>query len=201
MNRQILNILIVLLLAVLGWLLFGWNPNDEMPMHLTESSQPQGGDFQLNNESGRFTLSDHRGKVVLLYFGYTMCPDVCPTSLAMMQGALREMSEEELTQVQGVFVSVDPERDSAGRLKEYTHYFHDHILGTTGSTEEIAQAAKRYGSRYRVVESDSATGYIVDHTSLTYVIDKQGVLQTILPHGTPPLGILQAVRPLLLDPQ
>lgn len=199
MKKAVPLVLIVILAGVLGWLVFGWAPGDTGHRALEGRAGPAGGDFTLESAKGEVSLSDYRGKVVLLYFGYTWCPDVCPTSLSMLAQALTQMGEAELEQVQGLFVSVDPARDTPERLAEYTDYFHPKIIGATGSKEEVAEVAEQYGVAYRKVESDSATGYLVDHSSFTYVIGRDGELVTRLGHGTPPGEILKAVRTLLQD--
>ena len=199
MKKAVPVVLIVILAGVLGWLVFGWVPDEGGHRALAGKSGPQGGGFTLESAQGEVSLSDFRGKVVLLYFGYTWCPDVCPTSLSMLAQALTQMSEAELEQVQGLFVSVDPARDTPDRLAEYTDYFHPKIIGATGSKEEVAEVAEQYGVAYRKVESDSASGYLVDHSSFTYIIGPDGDLVTRLGHGTPPGEILKAVRPLLND--
>ncbi|OOZ42381.1 hypothetical protein BOW53_00510 [Solemya pervernicosa gill symbiont] len=198
MKQRLPYILLLLLTSALIWLLLFWSPNSPDLTHLLKHNQSRGGDFTLSGNGGEpFDLKQLRGKVGLLYFGYTTCPDVCPTSLALMKIALGNMSEKELEQVSGVFISVDPERDKPQRLMEYANYFHTNIVGTSGSRAEIDEAARRYGVMYRKVESDSAVGYLVDHTSATYVIDKQGKLHTTLAHGTPHAEILKTVRALL----
>lgn len=168
---------------------------DEMP---DLSDEHNGGDFTLYSSQGKFSLQQLRGKVVLLYFGYTKCPDVCPTSLSIMSQALNELSGDELKSVQGVFVSVDPERDTYQRLDEYVSYFHPSILGVTGSESEIAEVAKRYGVAYSKVELEaSAFGYAIDHSSAIYLLTPEGELRYFFPHQTPSFVILEAIRYIL----
>lgn len=202
MNNK--NTLAIALIAVLGvalvWVLFLWNPtNDESIKHsnLALSAAPIGGDFTLEIQDKDLSLGDLRGKVVALYFGYTQCPDICPTSLALLTQALSQMTEEELKGVQSIFVSVDPERDNVTRLKEYVTYFHPNIIGATAEKEIIDDIVKRYGAAYKMVESNSAVGYLVDHSSYTYLIDKQGKLQKTLSHGTESEILLKEIRELL----
>ena len=163
------------------------------------SATPVGGDFTVEILNKDLALKDLRGKVVILYFGYTQCPDICPTSLALLTQALSEMTEQELSGVQSIFISVDPERDNTARLEEYTQYFHKNILGATAEKEEIDRITTLYGASYNIVESDSAMGYMVDHSSYTYLIDKQGKLRHTLAHGTSSDKILEAVRGLLSE--
>lgn len=179
--------------ALLVWTLLFWKPETTA----TAPAQPAGGDFTLQSVNGPVSLSDFRGKVVLLYFGYTSCPDICPTSLTLMRIALSQLNEAELAQVQGIFVSVDPQRDTPERLAQYSSHFHPNIRGITGTDEQVAEVASRYGAIYQVAEGDSAMGYTVDHSSVTQVIDQQGHLVGSLPHGSMPTLILQEIRSLL----
>jgi protein SCO1 len=157
-----------------------------------------GGDFVLHSSQGEFSLKQLRGKVVLLYFGYTKCPDICPTSLSTLSQALNELSEDELKSVQAVFVSVDPKRDSFQTLDNYVSYFHPNLMGVTGSESEIAVVAKQYGAQYeKIAIEGSSFGYTVDHSAVTYVITQTGELRFIFPHETPSFAILEAVRYLL----
>ena len=168
---------------------------DDIP-GVTEA--PPGGDFVLHSSKGPFSLKDYRGKVVLLYFGYTKCPDICPTSLSFMTQALNGLDDDELKKVLGVFVSVDPKRDTFELLDEYVAYFHRNLMGVTGSEKEITDTAALYGAQYYEVELEgSAFGYSVNHSAVTYLIAPDGELRFIFPHGTPPSVILEAVRHVL----
>jgi len=204
MNKK--NSLALFLIAILGialvWVVFFWQPvKDQTVKHtnLALSGKPVGGDFTVEIQDKDLSLKDLRGKVVVLYFGYTQCPDICPTSLALLTQALSQMSEEELAGVQSLFVSVDPDRDNVTRLKEYAAYFHPNIIGATAEKPVIDDIVKRYGAAYRMVESDSAVGYLVDHSSYTYLIDKKGKLRKTLAHGTAPDIVLKEIRSLLAE--
>jgi protein SCO1/2 len=197
MQKSLLIAVIALLIGVLSWLLFAWQPPREpvAPPPLVEA--PKGGDFTLQGPQGPVSLSDFRGKVVMLYFGYTWCPDICPTNLALFSRVLNELQATELSQVQPIFVSVDPRRDNLARLQEYSEYFHPRLLGITGSDAEVAQAAALYGVAYRAVNPDTDENYAVDHSADTYLIDQQGDLVQRLPHGSSAENLLKAVRRLL----
>lgn len=184
---------LAIVVALLMWSLLFWKTETVA----TAPGLPPGGDFTLQSASGPVSLKSLRGKVVLLYFGYTSCPDICPTSLTLMSIALSQLTKEEQTKVQGLFVSVDPKRDTPERLAQYSHHFHSNINGITGSDEQVAEVASRYGALYQVAEGGTAMGYTVDHSSVTYVIDQQGKLTTTLPHGALPKSILQEIRSLL----
>ncbi len=169
---------------------------DEVP---ETSEVPPGGDFTLQSHAGPISLQDFRGKVVMLYFGYTKCPDVCPTSLAYMSTALNDLAVSELKGVQAIFISVDPQRDTPELLKAYVEYFHPSYLGVTGSDEEIAEVSRRYGAKYYQVEMEgSAFGYSVNHSAAVYLIDQDGTLRFIFPHQTPPSVMLEATQHLLV---
>ncbi len=191
--KKLLPIVIALLLGACVYVFFFWQPVEHSV--LNSHSEPKGGDFTLHSLSGPVSLKDFRGKVTLLYFGYTMCPDICPTNLSIMANALSQLTEQELAQVQGIFISVDPERDTMKRLSDYVDYFHPSLLGLSATPEIIRELADRYGVAYqKVVQEDSATNYVVDHSSETYVVDPQGKLVERLNHAAPPQEIIAAIK-------
>lgn len=203
MNNKRLPLSIIAILGIaLFWVLFLWTPAvDQATKHqqLDLVAAPTGGDFTVETKDKDLSLKDLRGKVVVLYFGYTTCPDICPTSLSLLTQALNQMSENELPNMQSIFISVDPDRDNATRLDKYTKYFHENIIGATAEQDEIDRISKLYGAAYKKVESNSAAGYLVDHSSYTYIIDKNGKLRESLVHGTQPSEILKVVRNLLVE--
>lgn len=195
--KIILVSILVALSLLLFWAITVWQPSGTQsdihsPLGLVEA--PRGGDFTLHSPSGPLALHDLKGKVVLLYFGYTSCPDICPTSLGFTSQALASFGKTEQEKVQMLFVTVDPERDTLDKLKIYTAYFHPSILGLSGTPEEIAKVAKSYGAVYAKQETGSAGGYVVDHSAYTYVIAPDGTLFKILDHGTPPAQVVEAIR-------
>jgi protein SCO1/2 len=187
------------LAGILVWAVVFWNPggpSDHMGSGVTTMA-PTGGDFTLRAATGPVSLQDFRGKVVLLYFGYTQCPDVCPTSLAQCVQALSGLAKSELDQVRLLFVSVDPQRDTPARLKEYAEYFHPNMAGVTGSEEEVARAATLYGSSYTRQPPRADGSYAVDHSSFVYLIDRSGKLAASVPYGTPAETLRERIRGLL----
>ena len=157
-----------------------------------------GGDFTLDSAAGPISLSDYKGKVVAIFFGYTHCPDVCPTSLSALAQAIKQLAPDEQDRVQGVFVSVDPERDTPERTGAYAAAFHPRFAGLTGSPEAIAEVAKRYLVLYeKVAMEDSAMGYAVDHSAIVYVLDRDGVVKTVVRHSDSPAKIAQTLREVL----
>ena len=193
MNKA-LSFFILILAGMCLYVFFFWQPAVDSDHTMLATAEPKGGEFTLNTLSGSISLKDFRSKVVLLYFGYTMCPDICPTNLAMMSNAFNQMDENELSHVQGIFISVDPERDSVEKLTEYTHYFHPSILGMTSTPDVIRALADRYGVAYQKAVQKSVANYSVDHSSEIYVVDPQGKLVERLPHAAPPADILAAIR-------
>jgi len=155
---------------------------------------PPGGDFTLQGKDGIVSLSGFRGKIVIVYFGYVTCADICPTSMALIAGALRQLTPEERQRIQGFFVTVDPERDNAQIVSNYAAQFDSHFTGLTGSLPQIREVAARYGVQFQKVPMRSAMGYAVDHSSATYVINEQGRLVQVLKHGSSSAQILEAVR-------
>ncbi|KEA62846.1 Cytochrome oxidase biogenesis protein Sco1/SenC/PrrC, putative copper metallochaperone [Marinobacterium lacunae] len=170
------------------------------PQNIQASGQQLGGDFTLTSEEGPVSLSDYKGKVVVLYIGYASCPDVCPTALAVLSQALRNLSPEQSEQVQGIFISVDPERDTPEKLAQYARFFSDRMTGVTGSREQIDAVVRQYGAFYRMVDmKDSALGYAVDHSSRLYLIDRHGALAGTLIHNSTPTELGQWLQRLLED--
>ena len=200
MSERILMTIAGLLAALVLGLAFFWQP--ELPERpLPRAALPEGGDFTLQSADGPVSLKDFRGKVVLVYFGYTYCPDICPTSLAATSEGLKQLTPEELARVAMIFVSVDPKRDTPARLKEYVNFFHPAIVGVTGAPEEIAAIAKRYGVFYAEQKVETAgDGYVVDHSADTYVISTAGQLVGKIAHATPPDQVVETIRKYLNQP-
>lgn len=143
-----------------------------------------GGDFELTDHTGgRTRLADLRGHAVLLFFGYTHCPDICPTALADMRlvvGRLAERSDR----VRVVFVSVDPERDTPEALRAYVTHFDPRFLGLTGTAAEIDAVTRRYGAVYEIGPRDARGDYPVGHSAFTYLVGADGTLVAMFPYGT-----------------
>ena len=167
--------------------------HEPIPQHL----QNMGGDFTLQSADGPVALKDLRGKVVLIYFGYTNCPDACPMTMANWASAFKQLTEEERLRVQGMLVSVDPERDTLKGLKEYTTYFHPNIIGVTGSDEELRQIVSLYRSDFEIEHDEDSENYSVAHMSFVYVIDPQGNLRDLLAHQSIPEEIVKSIRHVL----
>ncbi len=140
--------------------------------------------FTLTGPDGKpVNLADYRGQAVLLYFGYTFCPDVCPATLAEVAKARRQLGKD-AEKLQVVMITVDPLRDTPEKLGEYVTHFDPSFIGLTGNENEIATVATIFGIYYEKQEGSEATGYLVDHTASVIVIDQEGYLRLIYPFGT-----------------
>jgi protein SCO1/2 len=160
-------------------------------------------DFTLSDAQGRpFRLSDQRGSLVLLFFGYTTCPDICPATLGEMKEVRERLLKdsrlaEKAETVRFVFITVDPQRDTPERVGQYVSTFDPTFIGLTGSEAELEPVWKSYGVYRALSETESAAGYLVDHTTRVYLIDAEGNLRLTYTFGTPVDDILQDVRHLL----
>ena len=133
-----------------------------------------GGDFSLTGPEGMtISLEDFRKKVVLVYFGYTFCPDVCPITLSKLKLIMSDLGEN-AKNVQVFFISIDPERDSYERLKDYVPYFHPTFIGLTGSEADISAVAKKYQTIYMKQKVESEAGYLMAHTDVVILVDQNG---------------------------
>lgn len=133
-------------------------------------------DFVLDSsQGGEFQLSEHRGKFVMIFFGYTFCPDVCPTTLFEMK-QVKQGLKENADWLEFVFITVDPERDTADQLGRYLSSFDDNFYGLSGTEEKLSKVWEDYGVYREIQETDSAIGYLVDHTSRLYLINPEGEL-------------------------
>ncbi|MFM2600544.1 SCO family protein [Vibrio fortis] len=142
-----------------------------------------------------FDKSDARVRIV--YFGFTRCPDVCPTSLAMLAGALNQLSEEEVANVRPMFISLDPERDAAEASYEYAQYFHPNMEGLSGPLDITTALAHNYGVIFRKSELEgSELEYTLDHSSYFYFLKPDGTLITKVPHTLTPAPIVDAIKKL-----
>jgi cytochrome oxidase Cu insertion factor (SCO1/SenC/PrrC family) len=156
-----------------------------------------GGPFSLTDQRGRaVTDRDFHGRVVVLFFGYTFCPDICPTDLQIVAEALDKLGPR-ADGVQPLFVTIDPQRDGPAQLAEFTALFSPRILGLTGTSEHIADAAKRYRVYYAKAKGGDGDAYTMDHSAFFYLLDRQGKLAEVLPHATPADRLAAALTNLL----
>lgn len=197
--KQLLGILLALALGVGGaWSATRWFGDDAHSLLSSNPNLASGGDFALQSANGPVSLGDFRNKVVIVYFGYTACPDICPTSMATLKQGLKRLTDAELAQVQGIFISVDPERDTPEHVQKYAQYFHPNIMGVTDKPEVLAEIAKRYNVTYRKVGMEgSSMGYTIDHSALLYLIGKDGRVKKQVQHVVPADELAGDIRQLL----
>jgi protein SCO1/2 len=153
--------------------------------------------FVLTGPDGQtVNLEDFRGKAVMIYFGYTFCPDVCPATLVELAKA-NQLLGEDAEGLQVIMVTVDPQRDTPEKLETYVTHFDPGFLGLTGTADEIAAAATPFGIYYEKREGSEATGYLMDHTASVIVLDPEGHLRLIYPFGTSGEDIAEDIRHLV----
>jgi protein SCO1/2 len=153
-------------------------------------------DFTLTDQDGQpFRLSDLRGRVALLFFGYTNCPDICPTTLSEFK-RVKALLGDDAQRVAFVFVSVDGARDTPERLAAYVRAFDPQFIGLTGDDAALRPIARDFGVFYQRVNYESDANYLVDHTASTFVVDQQGRLRLVFPYGTDPSAIVTRLRAL-----
>lgn len=196
------------LLAILGIaLVLGIGLTYRLMMMGTETNSSGtasiGGPFELVNQDGKtVTQDDFKGKYMLAYFGYTFCPDVCPTELQVIGTALDMMPDDVANEVTPVFFTVDPERDTVEAVAEYVPYFHDRMVGLTGTVEQTTAAAKAYRVYYAKSipegQSEDTDTYLMDHSSFVYLMDRDGQFVRHFNYGTSPedmaKGVTEAVK-------
>jgi protein SCO1/2 len=155
--------------------------------------------FALTDHNGvPRSLTDFRGKVVMLTFGYTHCPDMCPTTLALLAGALEGMGAD-ARDVQVLFVTVDPKRDTPQVLRQYVPAFHPSFLGLYGDAESTARTAREFKAHFELRPPNEHGGYTVDHSGQVYVFDAQGRLRLFIRPEASPDSIVRDVRTLLTE--
>lgn len=196
-KKRITPVAIILFLVVLAGGIYGYRYKSEYSQTIPEHLRNMGGDFVLQSANGPVSLKDFRGKVVMMFFGYTNCPDICPLTLTHWAGAFEKLSDHELGDVRGLFVSVDPGRDTPEVLKNYTEYFSSNIIGATATHEELKKITAQYRSDYHLENEGKGTDYLVDHMSFVYVIDQQGRVRDLLSHDSTPEEIVTSLRKLL----
>lgn len=202
MNNSILRITLFSVLALIVAGLFAWqygflSPDGRRPGG--SGIAAIGGPFTLTDHTGtQRTEKDFQGKLMLIYFGYTYCPDVCPTALQVMSVAVNNLGEKAKA-ITPIFITVDPERDTVAHLKDYVKNFHKDMIGLTGTEDEIKKAAKVYRVYYRKAESGENTGkdYLMDHSSVVYLMDREGRYVTHFTHQSQSTDIEARIREML----
>ncbi len=187
--KALLAVWIVVLLGFVSWIT--WD--------MLQGKQPSiGGPFTLVDQDGRTVTSDSlKGKPTLIYFGYTYCPDVCPTSLLLMQNAVDKLGPDGAKKVNLVFITIDPERDTPKALKGYVENFGPTFIGLTGTPDQVAAAARAYRVYYQKVPGKDGAPYLMDHSSIVYLLDRSGRFVAHFTHEAKAEAIAAGVQRLL----
>ena len=159
---------------------------------------PIGGDFTLTNQDAQpFELASLRGKVVLVFFGYTMCPDACPTTLSKLSAAYARLTDEERARVKALYISIDPERDTPTVMKEHLTYFGVDAVGLTGSPEDTAKVARQFGAHFERSSEPTAAGYLMSHTVSMFGLDARGQTRLLIDYEANVDTVVRSIRQLL----
>jgi protein SCO1/2 len=177
------------------------SPTERRPVE-TESAElpilPIGGEFALTDHHGQpFSLSSLKGEVALIFFGYTMCPDACPTTLSKLSSAYARLTPEERARVKTVYITVDPERDTPAVMKEHLTYFGVDAIGLTGSVEDTARVARQFGAHFEKTSEKTAAGYLMSHTVSIFGLDDQGQTRLLIDYEASVDLVVKEIRALL----
>lgn len=168
--------LILMLGGAAAWIVL--KPQTQVTQTRSSGEALIGGPFELVDQFGQARSdADFLGDYMLIYFGYTYCPDICPASLGIMTQAIDQLEESEKAKAERitpVFITVDPERDKVENMKDYAEHFHPNMVAMTGTPEQIAKAAKAYRVYYAKAEDDSSSDYLMDHSSVFYLMGPDG---------------------------
>jgi len=156
-----------------------------------------GGDFTLHSSNGDVSLKDYREKVLLLYFGFINCPDACPVTLSNWAKAFKKLDEVEQHFVQGMMISVDPERDTVKELEYFTDFFHKNIIGVTGSIDELKKVTTLYKTDFEAMPHEAGKNYGVNHSTYVYIIDPFGKVRDLLDFNASPNKIIETIKKAL----
>ncbi len=199
-NRRLIWLAVGALAAgvLVGWLVWGWlRPYIYHGLEVHANTPVT--NFTLNGPGGQpVSLVDFRDKIVVLYFGYTFCPDVCPATMNELKVAVNELGKQS-EDVQVIMISLDPERDTPEKLAEYMAFFHPSFIGLTGSEEQIIAASAPLGIFYERHEGTAASGYLIDHTATAMVLDRHGRLRLVFPFNTSGEEVAADLRHLLRE--
>lgn len=201
-RNQLVALIAIVVLIAGGIIYWSTNQSEAYQFNGGEISPPAAAPaLELSDQNGEaFTLAQDEGNVSLIYFGYTTCPDLCPTTLNDFAIVKEELGEEAASDVDFIMVTFDPERDTQARMKEYLNFFDPEFIGLRGDDAQTQQFLKDYGVTIKRVEyPNSSTGYLIDHTALIYVIDKEGRLRLTYPYGTDPAMIAEDVQHLVME--
>jgi len=180
--------------VILFVLLGTWSANQMMQRAQAQIPpwlQSLGNDFTLQSAAGAVSLHDFNGRLVLLYFGYTHCPDACPMAMSVITDALESVPPHDAA---GIFISLDPRRDTPAVLRDYTAFFHPDLIGLTADPQTLANTAEQWRVSYQVPDASKESFYTVEHSTFIYLINRHGKVVALFDEKTSPQDILNAMR-------
>lgn len=182
----IIGIVIALSAAAFGWYNINKIPESEFPQFKLS--------LDLQSSEGPFKLSDIKGKVGLIFFGYAHCPDVCPATMVNFGRTLDMLSEKERAKVSTLFVSLDPKRDTPETMAKYTKFFHPEIIGLSGNEDQVEAAAKAFLIAYEKDKPNQAGNYSMNHSTYIFIVRPDGNMGQLMGHQDPPEDIANVLR-------
>lgn len=200
MNKKYLLVLIMLFLIGLGTrqLLDAKDEADSLPQQQATELDLQSLQFKGKDDQSVFPFDTSDPRIRILYFGFAKCPDVCPTSLAVLAGTFNQLDQQTLDHFRPIFISLDPERDLPDNASQFAQYFHPKNEGVVTSLKEVKALADHYGVFYRKVKlENSRLDYTIDHTSYFYFTQPDGTLIEKVPHTLTPKPLLDAINTIL----
>lgn len=198
MKKQFLYILIIMAILFAAMLIFYpsiVHQNGDLPESRSFGKAAIGGPFTLVDQAGKTVKdTDFRGQFMLVYFGFTYCPDICPTALLTMTNAINNLGKDG-EEVTPILISVDPERDKPDVLAQYVANFHPRLVGLTGTPEQVKAAADAYKVYYTKVEQkDSSLAYVVDHSGFIFLMSPKGEYLAHFPHDVAEQSLIDSLR-------
>lgn len=191
---SLILILLISIISIMGYMIFQAKYSETFNGFYSEKMLD---DFSLKDAKGNdVSLSDYRGKIVLLNFGYTSCPDICPTTLGNLRTIYSRLDEKQ-DDVQVLFISVDPERDNPEKLDEYVNFFNDDFIGLSGNEEELNEVSDIFNIFYFKEGVNTDKDYLMSHPTSIYLIDREGKLILKYPHNTKQEFVVEDLKRLL----
>jgi len=189
-NKSLTVILLIALIsAIIGLIISQQQRNPPVPEYLNTI----GGNFTVISADGNVSLSDFANDIVLIYFGYAHCPDVCPMALTQIGNAMHSLPESLQKHMHGIFISLDPRRDTPVSLSDYAHFFGPNIIGTTADADTLSQIAYSWRVDYAVPDAAADSHYTVEHSNFIYLVNKQGRVVSLFDERTQAKEIADAM--------
>lgn len=195
--KNIWIITFVITVCLIGGVLYQFYSHHQTHPVIASGQVAIGGPFALTDKAGKtVTDKDVKGKFLLVYFGFTTCPAICPTDLATLSQVMKQLKGK-ADQLQPIFITIDPERDTPEQLQKYMQQFDARILALTGTPEQIAEVAKEYKVYYNKVSMQNNAPYMMDHSAFIYLMDREGRYVAHFEHGAPAEKIVKKIKEVM----